>query len=85
MENPINDANACEKIKHELRWLDKNDLKGRVKIGCKRQEDTGTFSITIQIDEHVRDFSVSGEQYEKRHFTELFNRITNWEESLFNK
>lgn len=73
----------CEIIKHELRWLDKNALKGRVKIGCMRQVDTGTFNITIEIDGRARDFSLSAEQYEKRHFTELFNRITTWEESLF--
>jgi hypothetical protein len=79
----MTDREPCDVIKHELRWLDKNALKGRVKIGCKRQEDTGTFYITIQIDEHARDFSLSGEQYEKRHYTELFNRITTWEESLF--
>jgi hypothetical protein len=79
----MTDKQPCDIIKHELRWLDKGNLKGRVRIGRTRQVDSGTFNITIEIDGRARDFSLSGEQYEKRHFTELFNRITTWEDSLF--
>ncbi len=77
----MTDKEPCDVIKHELRWLEKA-LKSRVKIGCTRQEDTGPFNVSIAIDGRAHDFPLSAEKFEKRQFTELFNKISTWEESL---
>jgi hypothetical protein len=79
----MTDKERCNDIEYELRWLKEGGMRSRVKIDCTRQQDSGTFNITIEIDGHMHTFDLQGEKYERHEFEDLTDEITSWEEKLF--